>query len=121
MSEEQAKPLHWYKPKDHPQDSEDAICIAHGIGGRYSIYPDGDGFLVWKADDEFTFLSGKTVDECKALAEAHWQAAFADRVASPPAKPAPADLREATDIHAEGERIAKETYKPFESLFAKTK
>jgi len=64
------RPLHWYKPTDHPQDGEDALWMAHGIGGRYSIQEDAGKFIVW---DEFSFVTCDTIEACKAWAEADWQ------------------------------------------------
>jgi hypothetical protein len=78
-----ARPLRWYKPTDHPQDSEDALWMAHGIGGRYSIQEDLDKFIVWLADDEFRFITCESVGECKATAEEHWQKAVAAVLRSP--------------------------------------
>lgn len=72
-----AKRLNWYKPTDHPEDSEDALWMAHGIGGRYSITCEDDRFLLWRADDSFSFTGFLTLEEAQKAAEDDWQAAFA--------------------------------------------
>lgn len=71
------RPLRWYKPTDHPCDREDALWMAMGYGGRYSIQEDGGHYIVWMADDEFTFEQGESVDACKTIAERHWQSQIA--------------------------------------------
>ncbi len=78
-----AKPLEWNKPSDHPHDMgcEDAVCVAVGIGGRYSIEPmrgGHTGFLLWWAEDNFTFAECATVEEAQTKAEADWQQRYAD-------------------------------------------
>lgn len=69
------KPLKWRKPTDSGADFglEDAVAVADGIGGKYSITPDSGNFLLWDSHDEFTFQNYPTLDEAKAAAEAHWQ------------------------------------------------
>lgn len=52
---------------------EGALCIANGIGGKYSITRDSGNFLLWDADDEFTFQNYPTLEEAKAAGEADWQ------------------------------------------------
>lgn len=82
------RPLRWYKPTDHPCDREDALWMAMGYGGRYSIQEDGGHYIVFMADDEFAFEQGESVDACKAIAERHWQsqiAALAEPASPPPA------------------------------------
>lgn len=73
------KPLRWRKPGKSGADlgHEDAICIADGIGGKYSITKDSGEFLLWWADDEFTFVKCQTLDAAKAIAESNWQNAIA--------------------------------------------
>lgn len=68
---ERLRPLRWYKSTDHPQDR--GQLTAHGWGGRYSIEPDLNKFIVWMAHDEFTFKTGATIDECKTIAEQHYR------------------------------------------------
>lgn len=67
--------LEWRKPNDHPQDMglEDAICVANGFGGRFSITPDTDGFLLWMDDDEFVWKKFETVEQCKRYADCLFQ------------------------------------------------
>ncbi len=77
-----AKPLVWRKPFDHPQDSEGALFVAEGIGGRYSIHRESDGsILLWWAHDGFIWEDCDSVEVAKAKAEADWQTRFADLVA----------------------------------------
>jgi hypothetical protein len=75
------KPLDWYEPTDHIQDDDNALWIAHGLGGRYSISrrqlvriqsPDNMGYLLWGLPDgdEFSFTEHLTIDEAKAAAQA---------------------------------------------------
>ena len=77
--EVRVKALEWYTPSDHPQDRDEATCIAHGLGGRYTIsepqrlYMGGEGYLLWWAHDEFTFAEFRTVDEAKAAAQADFE------------------------------------------------
>lgn len=75
-----ARPLRWRKPNGTGSDHghEDALWIANGIGGKYSITKDSGEFLLWWADDEFTFTQCKTVAEAKTVAEGNWQAAVAN-------------------------------------------
>lgn len=61
--------LDWYTPTDHPQDDEGAVCVAHGLGGRYSICDARGGVCLWYAGDEFTWTAHATLEEAKALAE----------------------------------------------------
>ena len=65
--------LEWRKPSDRPGESEDAICVADGFGGQYSVQPDLDKFIVWFAEDEFSFKTFDTVDQCKRYAECQFQ------------------------------------------------
>ena len=65
--------LVWRKPRKHPQDMEDAILVAEGFGGRYSIEKQDDGFLLWLDDDEFVWKQFVTIDECKRYAECRFQ------------------------------------------------
>lgn len=69
------KPLNWRKPTDSGADFglEDAVAVANGIGGKYSITKDSGSFLLWDSYDEFTFDNYPTLNEAKAAAEAHWQ------------------------------------------------
>lgn len=74
------KPLRWRKPNDTGSDLglDGALCVANGIGGKYSITRDsGNSFLLWDADDEFTFQNYPTLDEAKAAGEVHWQKSVA--------------------------------------------
>lgn len=75
--------LHWRKPSDHPQDSfgeADIVCIAFGLGGRYTIRRDDFGCHVWWPEDEFTFDTYPDIVAAKTAAENHWQTEFAKRV-----------------------------------------
>lgn len=75
-----AKPLNWRKPTSSGADFgyEDALLMADGIGGKYSIATDKvAGFLLWWAEDEFTFAECATVEDAKAKAEADWQERYA--------------------------------------------
>lgn len=79
-----AKPLDWYTPTDHPSDPEDALLAAHGIGGRYAITQERDGwFLLWLADDPFIWEAFPALDLAQERGEQHWQAAFAAAAVSP--------------------------------------
>lgn len=71
----QIKSLSWRKPTGDGADFglEDAVAVANGIGGKYSITKDSGQFLLWDSYDEFTFQNYPTLDEAKAAAEAHWQ------------------------------------------------
>lgn len=75
----QIKPLRWRKPNDTGSDlgHQDAVCIANGIGGKYSITRGSGDFLLWDCNDEFVFQNYPTLDEAKAAAEAHWQKSVA--------------------------------------------
>ena len=69
-----AKPLTWRMRSDHPQDNQNAVLIADGIGGRYSIEAaDAHGWILWWANDEFTFLKCVTLAEAHEATEANWQ------------------------------------------------
>lgn len=74
-----AKPLHWYKGTDHPQDDdgEDAAGMVWGIGGRYRITRGRGDFLLWLARDEFVWTSHPTIKAAQDAAEADWQKAYA--------------------------------------------
>lgn len=78
---EELRPLRWYQSTDHPQDR--GTLTAHGWGGRYSIEADADNFIVWMAHDEFTFETGATIEECKAIAEQHYRKTAAALFKSP--------------------------------------
>ena len=67
--------LDWRKPTGHPQDMglDDAVFVANGFGGRYSITPDSGEFLLWLDDDEFVWKKFKTVEKCKRYAECRFQ------------------------------------------------
>lgn len=80
MSPAKAKPLRWRKPTDHPQDNEDALWVADGIGGRYSITDQGDHVLLWMAEDNFAWQRFATVMQAKDAAEVNWQREFAKRL-----------------------------------------
>jgi len=65
--------LEWRKPSDHPCDMENAIWVANGFGGRYSIQEVSDGFLLWLDDDEFVWKQFGTVEKCQRYAECRFQ------------------------------------------------
>ena len=65
--------LEWRKPQEHPQDMEDALLVAEGFGGRYSIEEQKVGFLLWLDDDEFVWKQFETVEKCKRYAECRFE------------------------------------------------
>jgi hypothetical protein len=72
-----AKPLKWRKPTDHPCEAETSICVADGIGGKYSIQADRIGkFLLWFAWDAFVWAAYPTLQAAKDAAEIDWQKRF---------------------------------------------
>ena len=84
--------LKWSKPNGHPQDSEDAIFVANGLGGRYSVESDG---TLWFAHDEFTWELCADVAAAKERAEADFRERLApllDALRSP--APAQSEERE---------------------------
>jgi hypothetical protein len=74
------KALTWRKPADHPQDMEDALWIANGVGGHYSISKQqslssgSPGHLLWWPDDEFAFDEFRNVEAAMAAAQADYEA-----------------------------------------------
>lgn len=65
--------LEWRKPTDHPCDMSDAIEVADGFGGQYSITKDLGEFNLWLDDDEFVWKKFVTIDKCKRYAECRFQ------------------------------------------------
>lgn len=64
------RPLAWREPTDHPQDHDDALLVADGIGGRYSIADDEmGGFMVWWAHDCFSWTQYPTIEAAKAAVQ----------------------------------------------------
>lgn len=83
MNTPTVKPLAWRKPTDHPQDDEDALFVAAGLGGNYAISTrqmtrksfDGStmGHLLWDAEDNFSFTEHASVEDAKAAAQADFE------------------------------------------------
>lgn len=82
MSSVKVKPLEWREPTDHPMDDEDAICVADGLGGQYSVTqrqlvrresPDNMGHLLWDAEDCMSFTEHLNVEDAKAAAQTAYE------------------------------------------------
>ena len=67
------KPLKWRKPTDHPQDDDDAVAVAPGLGGQYSITKESDHALLWDAEDNFVWTQHPSVKDAKAAAQADYE------------------------------------------------
>lgn len=68
------KPLVWREPTHRPQDQGDALLVADGIGGQYSITNDEiGGFNVWWAHDIFSWTRFPTMSIAKDAAQADFE------------------------------------------------
>lgn len=82
--EVEVKALEWREPDaDDIQDRDDCLWMATGMGGRYAIStrqlvsiqsPDKMGYLLWDADDAFSFTEHLTIEAAKAAAQADYTA-----------------------------------------------
>ena len=85
----EVKALEWTTPTDHPQEDDEALWTAMGLGGRYSISEEqslhmgGRGHLLWWAHDGFRFTEFRTVEEAKAAAQADFSARVLGCLAPP--------------------------------------
>lgn len=76
-------PLEWRKPDpENIMDHDDCQLVATGLGGQYAISerqlvriksPDNMGFLLWGAEDAFTFTEHLSVKAAKAAAQADYE------------------------------------------------
>lgn len=67
------KELQWRKPADHPQDNSEALWVAPGLGGQYSITPEEQHFLLWDADDNFSWSPYPSIAAAKAAAQSDYE------------------------------------------------
>lgn len=82
--EVEVRALEWREPDaDDIQDCDDCLWMATGMGGRYAIStrqlvsiqsPDKMGYLLWDADDAFSFTEHLTIEAAKAAAQADFTA-----------------------------------------------
>lgn len=85
--------LEWYAPDPEDiQDSDDCVLMARGMGGRYSISarqlvcipsPDNMGYLLWDADDAFSFTEHLTIEAAKAAAQADFERRIRSALVTP--------------------------------------
>lgn len=95
-TEVKVRELEWYAPDPEDiQDSDDCVLMARGMGGRYSISarqlvsipsPDNMGYLLWDADDAFSFTEHLTIDAAKAAAQADHERRIRSALVSPEAR-----------------------------------
>lgn len=89
------KPLEWEEPTDHPQDDDENCAImAHGLGGRYSISREqsvGPRYLLWMADDEFTWHGYASEEEARDAAQSDYEQRILSVLTDTPLPPASRD------------------------------
>lgn len=77
------KPLEWSQKAPPGRDHEPFHYWAAGIGGHYTVEPDG---LLWMAHDEFAWEQFESQTAAKAAAQADYEARIRSALVSAPAQ-----------------------------------